>query len=404
LRRGRIIDYVLAGVGLGLAAATKYTAAIVILPLLTAGWVRYRDVPERERQGAIMGMGLAGFAAIVAFLIANPYSVLDFHTFIKEVIHQSEYTQMSRASWVGGPSDSAFVYYLWSFTWGFGWIPSLAALGGLASVWRSERRLAWMLAPAPLIYLAFLSLQGRYFGRWLLPILPIVCVLAAHFALTLVELAARRAPRLRTGLIALAMLALSAQGLLYSIHSGLVLSRADTRNLAREWMVAHVPAGTRVVIEPVVLGAWLADRAHETGGTPGGERWDGYRTLRLVLNPASGRPEPPGRTVLLENYERTLGPALIGYYEQHGYCWVLSGFTQSGRAFVNPRALPNAIAYYRALAREGRVVYQVSPYSHGAGPVAFGFDWTFDYYPLAYYRPGPQITVYRLDGGRCARL
>jgi hypothetical protein len=266
----------------------------------------------------------------------------------------------------------------------------------------AQHRLGWMLAPAPLLYLAFLGLQGRYFGRWLLPIMPIVCLLAAHFALTLAERAARGAPRVRPVLVVLAVLALSAQGLFYSIHSGLVLSRADTRNLAREWMVAHVPAGSRVVVEPVVPNVWFADRAGETGGTRSGSRWVGYETLKLVLNPATGRPEPPGRTVLLENYERTLGPALVSYYEQHGFCWVLSGVTQSGRAFINPRALPNAIAYYRALARQGRVVYKVSPYAHGAGPVAFGFDWTFDYYPLAYYRPGPQITVYRLDGGRCA--
>ena len=34
----------------------------------------------------------------------------------------------------------------------------------------------------------------------------------------------------------------------------------------------------------------------------------------------------------------------------------------------------------------------------------FGFDWSFDYYPLAYHRPGPEMIVYRLHGGRCAGL
>ena len=37
LRRGRMLDYLLAGVGLGLAAATKYTAGVMILPLLGRG-------------------------------------------------------------------------------------------------------------------------------------------------------------------------------------------------------------------------------------------------------------------------------------------------------------------------------------------------------------------------------
>ena len=34
--------------------------------------------------------------------------------------------------------------------------------------------------------------------------------------------------------------------------------------------------------------------------------------------------------------------------------------------------------------------------------MAFNFDWTFNYYPLAYNRPGPEMTVYRLQGGQCA--
>jgi hypothetical protein len=81
---------------------------------------------------------------------------------------------------------------------------------------------------------------------------------------------------------------------------------------------------------------------------------------------------------------------------------VVSGSTQSGRAYADPKAVPHAIAYYAALASQGEVAYRVSPYSQGRGPVAFDFDWSFDYYPLAYDRPGPEMTVYRLHGGRCA--
>ncbi len=48
-----------------------------------------------------------------------------------------------------------------------------------------------MLVPAPLLYLAFMGTQDRYFGRWLMPIFPIVCLLAAFFALQLAGAAAR---------------------------------------------------------------------------------------------------------------------------------------------------------------------------------------------------------------------
>ena len=64
-------------------------------------------------------------------------------------------------------------------------MPALAALGGALTVWRTGARLGWLLVPAPLLFLAFMGLQGRYFGRWLLPIFPILCLLAAFFALQL---------------------------------------------------------------------------------------------------------------------------------------------------------------------------------------------------------------------------
>ena len=32
----------------------------------------------------------------------------------------------------------------------------------------------------------------------------------------------------------------------------------------------------------------------------------------------------------------------------------------------------------------------------------FSFDYSFNYYPLTYERPGPEIVIYRLHGGDCA--
>ncbi len=407
LRRGRALDYLIAGAGVGLAAATKYTAGIVIVALLAAALARYRAASPAARRAVLLNTLVACVVAMATFVLANPYSVLDFHTFSSDLNRQSEYAGMSQSSWVGGPRAGAFQYYLWSFTWGLGWIPAFAALGGAITVWRRDRWVGWVLVPMAVAYLAFMSLQGRYFGRWLLPILPVACLLAAYFTLELADRAPRRTPRLRRALPVLAALALAAQGAIYSIHSGLVLSRPDTRNITRTWMVAHVPIGTPIVLEPVVPNAWLKDIGGSTGPArpPGtGVRWVNYPSLRLALNPSTGMPEPPHRIVLLENYERTLGPALIPYYESHGYCLVVSGVTQSGRAFANPPALPGAIAYYHALARQGEVLEHVSPYAKGNGPVPFGFDWTFDYYPLAYDRPGPEMTVYRLRGGRCGRV
>jgi hypothetical protein len=426
LRKGRRRDYLLAGIGLGLACASKYTAGIMLLPFAAAAAARYLDRGPRGGRRVLAGIALAGGAALGAFLIANPYALLDYGSFHSELARQSTLSAEAQGK-LGAPRGGGLVYYLWSLTWGLGWAPALAALGGAVTVWRREPRLGWLLVPAPLLFLAFMGLQGRYFGRWLMPILPIACLLAAYFTLALARALAGRLARSRPGgtsdaapgtrgagggpglgrALALAgafvlVAALLAQGLLYSVHSGLVLSRADTRNEARAWMLTHVPAGSPIVVEPVAPDEWARERKRSLSASGDPYRWNKYPSLRSrILN--GTLTTGASQLVGIEEYERTLAPALIGYYEAHRYCWVVSGSTQSGRAFADPAAVPQAIAYYRELARQGEVVYRASPYARGHGPVPFGFDWSFDYYPLAYHRPGPQITVYRLHGGGCAR-
>jgi hypothetical protein len=440
LTKGRKRDYLLAGVGLGLACATKYTAGIAAVPFAAALVVRVlargegtepeseldkaprRDgAPDgdvaRDRDGApnrsklllraALGAALMLLAAAVAFFVANPYSLLDYKSFHAELVHQSTLSAEAQGK-LGAPRDGGFAYYLWSLTWGLGWVPTLAALGGAVAIWWRRAALGWLLVPGPLLFLLFMGLQGRYFGRWLMPILPLLCLLAAFFVLRLAGWLAqllRRAPRGRLALAAAALLvALTlAQGLVFSVHSGVTLARADTRNVTRSWLLANVPEHAKIVVEPVSPDGWARLYPGSLPPADNPYRWSKYPSLLARISPTGALLRHGFRVVGIENYVRTLSPALIGYYEQHGYCTVLSGSTQSGRVFADPRAAPLAVAYYRALERQGEVIFRASPYGRGEGPVAFGFDWSFDYYPLAYARPGPSITVYRLHGGGCPR-
>jgi 4-amino-4-deoxy-L-arabinose transferase-like glycosyltransferase len=402
LRKGRVRDYLVAGVGLGLACATKYTAGIVLVPLLAAIAMRCLEKSPKAARRTIGGLVLAGLFALVAFLVANPYAILDYKNFHAELAHQSTLSAESQGK-LGAPKEGGFAYYLWSLTWGLGWAPSISALAGAITVWRRERWLGWLLVPAALLFVIFMGTQGRYFGRWLMPIFPVVCLLAAFFLAQVVEWAGHElnGETRHTALAALLVAAVLAQGLIYSIHSGVVLSRADTRNLTRSWMLAHIPAGAKIVAEPVEPEEWAREVKAGTSTAQNPLRWQLYPSLYLRIRPDGTIAPDYIHEVGLENYETTLYPALIDFYEREGYCWVISGSTESGRAFADPKAVPHAIAYYRKLARDGEVVFRSSPYLKGHGPVDFNFDWSFDYYPLAYRRPGPLMKIYRLRGGRC---
>ncbi len=399
LRLGRARDYVVAGIGLGLACATKYTGGIVLLAIV--GAVGAQFAATGGKGFAARGLGVVAGMSLAAFFVANPYSVLDFSAFWEGLTHQSD-ASGDAAGKLGLTQKSGYVYYLWSFGWGLGWLPVMLAVVGAVRLWFDERRLVGILVPPVILFVLFMGSQERYFGRWLLPVFPFVCILAAYAAIEAVDWAARWWPGLRPTLIALAVVAVCGQGFVYSLHSGLVLSRDDTRNLAREWMVANVPAGKKVVIEPVVPDQWAQDIGNPLPIIPNGNRWNKYPLSRRI-DPQSGQPVPGAAGVVnIEDFEKLLRPELIDIFEQQEYCWVVVGSTQRGRAEAEPNVVPDALRYYAELERRSKVVYDASPYSEGKGPVAFNFDWTFNYYPLAYNRPGPEMTVYRLQGGQCA--
>jgi hypothetical protein len=405
MRWGRTRDYVIAGVGAGLASATKYTGGITLMCLLVAFGC---DLAASTGKYAVRRLTVGLIAALAAFLIANPYALLDFSGFWYGITQQASLAAGSEPFKLGTTPGSGITYYLWTFTWGLGWVPSLAALGG-AGLLIARRRfaMALMLLPAVIFFIIFMGDQQRFFGRWLMPIFPIAALLAAYAGVELGRLAGRlRSGRLRgvpLPLVGAAVaVAFLAQSVVTVVHDDLVLSRPDTRTLTRAWMVKHVPAGSKVVIEPDVPDAWDTDVGRSLTATPTGERWWRYPVwLSDIDNHGHLLPDGRVRYVPVDEYERTLRPALLTQYVQQGYCWVLTGSLQAGRAFVQPGLVPGAIAYYRALARRGTLEYHVSPFAPGARPVPFNFDFSIDYYPSAYRLPGPAMSVYRLHGGAC---
>ncbi len=403
LRTGARRDYVLAGVGIGLAAATKYTGGIVIVCLVGAFLA---DALAGGTAIAVRRLILAAACALLAFVAANPYAVLDFSAFQAGVSTQQSLAGGADPIKLGTTAESGTAYYVWTLTWGLGWAPALAALGGaVLLVVRRWLAMAAVLVPAPIAFIVFMGDQQRFFGRWLLPVYEIVALLAAYGTVEFVRwlIGSRRVPALiAAGAATLVMLGQSVAAV---VHNDVVLSRPDTRNVARRWMVGHVPAGAKVVVEPIVSGDWGHDIGRSLAATPNGGRWRLWNTSVTDVD-ASGNHLPAGvhRYVPVDEYERTLRPELLTEYASSGYCWVVIGSLQAGRSFAQPKIAPSAIAYYAQLANHARLMYHISPFGRvgsATRAVPFSFDWSIDYYPSQYSRPGPEMSVYRLSLGRC---
>lgn len=367
-RGGRLPDYLIAGAGVGLAAATKYTAGIVLMSLITAAGARFFSRSRDDRVPARLSLGVV--VAVVAFVASNPFSVLDAQKFLDDFVLQTTGTIPK----LGQPRTNGVVYYLWVLTWGFGALASAAIPFGTVRVWVTNKRLALFLLAPPIVYVLFMGTRARFFSRWALPLFPWICLLAAIGIVWIAATIARRNAGWLKPVLFFVTGALVLQGAIHSTHLVTILDNRDSRELAREWMVQRIPKGAKLAVEPILGG--------ET--TKITRSWKLYRT-----------------TGDIEDYVLSLRPGLIDDFIAAQVCWVVVGSSQFGRAFGEPLKAPGAIAYYHELERRGTLAYRVVPWAGVEDSLPFDFDLSSHYYDLSYERPGPEIRIYRLHEGKC---
>ena len=244
-QRGEMIDYAIAGAGLGFATAFKYTAAALMLPIGLAWGLRVWADRERFKP-ELRRLVLAGVIAGLAFTIANPYALLAPRSFLYGVREQRTYA--GDVEKIGLDDVSGWGYYLWTVTWGLGWVPlALAALGTIFAL-RRDWRTALLLLSFIVVFWLFMGMQTRFYGRWLLPVYPFLALLAGYGVVRLASLAP---PRWRTGLGIAIVAAALFQPISSIVRVDNVLAQTDTRKQARKWLVKNLPRGERAVIEAI---------------------------------------------------------------------------------------------------------------------------------------------------------
>jgi hypothetical protein len=125
----------------------------------------------------------------------------------------------------------------------------LAAIGFVLCL-KSRDRSKWLVALFVPLYIGLIAAVGLRWSRWIVPTIPFLCGLAAY-AVARGAAAAERRFGARTARFAAAILAL---GVLWPLlksntDEGADLSLTDTRTLAADWVAAHVPAQSNVLIE-----------------------------------------------------------------------------------------------------------------------------------------------------------
>jgi cytochrome c-type biogenesis protein CcmH/NrfF len=317
------------------------------------------------------------------FGVTTPYFFVHPVTALYQIKNQAN--AAGGTAKLGQSQEGGFAYYLKSFTWGFGWAAIAAAVAGAVLELRRDRTRGLMLVLFPVALFVYMGTQSRYFGRWMLPMYPVLALLAG---VAIVWLAQRvRARVVVQALVGAAVVAgVLVQPLAADLRTSEVLGREDTRQVLRDWLVARYPRGLRVVIEPAV-----PDSYYGLAGGDSERRKQFIRGFIRDIRRQAGADAPEGTN---STYANTLRPGLVDDYRRTGFCLVATMSVIRGRA--ENAALPEALAYYRRLRLESTQLLDLRPYDRGRGPVPLHYDFSYNYYPTAFHRPGPEVKLYRL--------
>ncbi len=250
--RGHWRDYLWAGVFVGVAIGSKYSAAFILGVVAFAHLLTPRRPQTWKDVRGWLAWTTRGLSSLVlsvlVFAIVNPMAFLYYDKFRQDIIDQivSPLTGASKPVWIAQFTDVQphlywFTTNLW---WGLG--PALEVWGLLGIAWLLWRRTRATLIAAsfPLIY--FLTAGGTIapMARYVLPLAPAFAVAAGALSAHLFE-----RKRWRAGAVA-ATVVIVASTSLYALAYLNIYRAPDARLEASKYLLDNVPAQSRLLVEP----------------------------------------------------------------------------------------------------------------------------------------------------------
>jgi hypothetical protein len=217
-------NHVMAGLFIGLAAATKYFGAIAALPVI-AGHLASRDASDKSDARArpsFLWLVLAGLAAVLTWLAVTANAVYAPGEFMETLGHQSDRAAIrwDLDEW----ARVAGLHLRWSLVVGLGVTAFAAALIGCVLGWRA-RGPARGIVTCCVLLLPMLFFVRAAPVRYALSLVTLLCIPAAFAC----ERLATRGGTVRRGLLALLVLLAIAPGAIRSVAFDRALGNRDTR-------------------------------------------------------------------------------------------------------------------------------------------------------------------------------
>lgn len=234
-RSPTIRNYCISAVLVGVAVGIKYNAALLALPYL---YVHVSLIAKKRigLGGRFLGMLCAGaLSGVVAFLVVNPFVVLDFPGFFSSVMRQAG------AFWSTGWSH----HFVYSTFEGVSAPLSIAGCFGLLLLLRNS----WgrIFVSLPVMLYVVLVFRSQHFSRYALPLVPFLSVGAAYLMLDMPRRWGRT-PIIKNATLIVAVLFLIPT-FIKTVKADVLFSSEDIRVTAANWIKKNLPVGARIACD-----------------------------------------------------------------------------------------------------------------------------------------------------------
>jgi hypothetical protein len=253
-------SYILAGIFAGLAASTKYAGVLLVVPMFIVNSFDI-SVDKGEDKAFVYPFSSAKkmlFFIILftaAFLLGTPYALLDCKHFLNDCIEtisrfiHGEGVILGRGWW----------YHLrFSLPLGMGFSLFYASLAGILILVKMEFKKALILCSFPLAYYAVIGQGYGVFLRYVIPLIPYLCITAAVCTAYLVNgLRKYMSPSFDKAAPLIFPLLIILPSVYNILCFDTLLAKKDSRLIAAEWINKNLPEGSSIAIDDSVYGIQL---------------------------------------------------------------------------------------------------------------------------------------------------
>jgi hypothetical protein len=186
LRAATSKGFLAAGLVAGLAAGTKYNAGLVLLAPLVALWWPSRELGNSNRKALPLSLGLIA-VALLGFLLSTPYALLSPREFWGDPVQQSGFSyelfvhpREGSGDIFKGTGNGWIYHFTFNLPFVLTWPLIAAALVGI--YFAAKKREFWPSLAFLGLFFVSLGFSQVRFMRYLLPLVPGLCLLAAYGA------------------------------------------------------------------------------------------------------------------------------------------------------------------------------------------------------------------------------